>query len=338
MNTTLLQQMIAQNYVRVNKHPQHDLYIYNYTQSAQFERVWNDVTLACRGLILTEKYEIIARPFPKFFNLGEMENQPIPATSFEVFDKMDGSLGILYWWNEVPYIASRGSFSSDQSEKATELLHTNYKENWKYLDASKTYLFEIIYPENRIVLDYGNKEELVLLAVIDTQTGDEFPLEDIGFPVVQRFDGINDINNLKELNADDKEGFVIKFSNHYRLKIKFAEYLRLHRIITQVSNLNIWEYLKTNQPMDEVLERVPDEFFDWVKRTKTELETAYQQIENQCKNDFKILDTVKDTALYFQTCEHPNVLFAMMHGKDYSAIIWKKIKPKFEKPFANTEE
>ncbi|WP_269236978.1 RNA ligase [Flavobacterium flavigenum] len=338
MNTVLLNEMISKNYVRVNKHPEHDLYIYNYTQNAQFERIWNEVTLSCRGLILDQDRNVVARPFPKFFNLDEIENQILPKTTFEVYDKMDGSLGILYFINDVPFMASRGSFASEQSDRANEMLHGKYKETWSFLDKSKTYLFEIIYPENRIVLDYGANEELVLLAIIDTQTGEEFPLENIGFPVVEKYDGINDISLLKELNIANKEGFIIKYANNFRIKIKFEEYLRLHRIITQVSNVNIWEYLKANESFEEILERVPDEFFNWVKQTKLDLEAKYQTIENQCKLDFKVLESRKETALYFQTCKHPNVLFWMLDGKDYSETIWKMIRPTFQKPFNREEE
>lgn len=329
--------MILQNYVKVNKHPEHDLYIYNYTQNAQFERVWNEITINCRGIVLDANNNIIARPFPKFFNLGEMENQILPDTTFEVFDKMDGSLGILYWMNDAPFIASRGSFSSDQSDKGNEMLHGKYKDSWPLLDKSKTYLFEIIYPENRIVLDYGKSEELVLLAIIDTQSGEEFPLEDIGFPIVQKFDGVKDIKTLSALNQNNKEGFVIKYANNFRVKIKFEEYIRLHRIITQISNLNIWEFLKDNKPFDEILEQVPDEFFNWVKQTKADLERDYKIIEDKCRTDFKILETRKETAFYFQTCPYPKVLFSMLDEREYSEIIWKLIRPKFEKPF-NTEE
>jgi hypothetical protein len=338
MNTTLLKEMISKNYVRVNKHPDHDLYIYNYTQNAQFERVWNEITLSCRGLILDANGNVVAKPFPKFFNLGEIENQMLPNTTFEVFDKMDGSLGILYWINDAPFMASRGSFASDQSDKANEMLHGKYKDSWSLLDKTKTYLFEIIYPENRIVLNYGLAEELVLLAIIDTKSGEEFPMEDIGFPMVEKYDGIKDILTLKEMEFENKEGFIIKYSNNFRVKIKFDEYLRLHRIITQVSNLNIWEYLKSNQSFEEILERVPDEFFDWVKQTKNDLENQYSEIENQCKKDYKVLESRKETALYFLTCKYSGVLFEMLDNKDYSAIIWKMIRPKFKKPFNREEE
>ncbi|NHN24540.1 hypothetical protein FIA58_002525 [Flavobacterium jejuense] len=338
MNTQLLQKMIDEGYIKINKHPEQDLYIYNYTQTAQFDRLWNEVTLACRGIIMDANQNIVARPFPKFFNLGEQEGVEIPKTSFEVYDKMDGSLGILYWIENIPYIASRGSFTSDQAIKATAMLHSTYKEVWKHLEASKTYLFEIIYPENRIVLDYGTKEALVLLGVMDTQTGVELPLEDLGFPIVEKYDGINDIETLKSLQNDDKEGFVIKFENGFRLKVKFDEYVRLHRIITQLTSIDIWEHLKEKQPLDAMLEHVPDEFFNWVKNVIKTLNKEFQVIEKQCKIDFKVLENRKETAFYFMNCSYPAVLFLMLDNKCYDHEIWKRIRPTFEKPFMNSEE
>jgi RNA ligase len=337
-NKELLIEMINEGFVMKNKHPNHDLYIYNYTQKTQFERVWNEVTLACRGLILDSEYNVIAKPFVKFFNVTEPENTVTPNLPFEVYEKMDGSLGILYFVDGKPFIASRGSFDSKQSNKANEMLNTKYVDFLNKLNSENTYLFEIIYPENRIVLDYGTREELVLLGIINTKSGTELPLENIGFPVVKRYDAIHDFEQLKALESNDKEGFVVKFSNNYRLKIKFSEYLRLHRIITQVSTINIWEYLKSNECLDEILEKIPDEFFDWVKQTKDDLLNQYQMIENQCKNDFKVLPTQKESALYFQTCQYPSILFCMLNGKNYSDTIWRKIRPEFEKPFKNNHE
>lgn len=332
-NIQLLQEMITEKYVDVQKHPELPLYIYNYSPKAQYDRIWNEVTLACRGLILNENYEIIARPFVKFFNWGEQENQIIPDESFEVFEKMDGSLGILYWADDKPFVASRGSFASTQAIKATELLYSKYQNTLDKLDKGKTYLFEIIYPQNRIVVDYGSMEALVLLAVIDTQTGEDLPLEEIGFPIVKRFDGIKDLDKLKTMEEANKEGFVIQFKSGLRYKVKFEEYLRVHRLVTQVSTLTIWEAMMDETPFDEILDRVPDEFYHWVKQTATELESSFKAIEQQCKADFKVLETVKETALYFKTCQHQAVLFAMLNGKDYKKIIWKKLRPTFQKAF-----
>jgi RNA ligase len=324
---------IEQKYISAQKHPAEELYIYNYTPKAQYEKLWDDITLQCHGLILDAGGQIVARPFRKFFNLEEHLPHEIPNEAFEVYEKMDGSLGILYWVKDAPYIATRGSFDSEQARKATRLLHTTYANTLPFLQKGKTYLFEIIYPENRIVVDYGRKEELVLLAIIDTHTGRDLPLEAIGFPLVKHYNGLQDIKALKGLALDNQEGFVLKFESGFRVKVKFEEYVRLHRILTGVSNQLIWEMLKNNTPLDAILERVPDEFYTWVKQTREKLLTQYRAIEEQCRKDFKVLADRKSTALYFLNCQYPSILFAMLDGRDYSATIWKLIKPRYEKPF-----
>lgn len=338
MNKELLKTMIAEGYIKINKHPTEALFIYNYSETAQFERVWNDVTLMCRGLIFDEAGRIIARPFPKFFNSGERENDVLPNLPFEVYEKMDGSLGISYSVNKELFIATRGSFNSEQSVKANELLNTKYLAAKAQMNPAITYLFEIIYPENRIVVDYGNKEELVLLGMVETATGKELPLEEIGFPVVKKYDGLTDIHELKALAFKNKEGFVVKFSNNYRLKIKFEEYVLMHRVFTQVSSVSIWENLMANQPLDEIIQRMPDEFYEWVKATKKRLEDEFATIENTAKKEFKVLATRKETALYFQTCTYPKILFSMLDGKDYDEIIWRYIRPVYERPFMKLQE
>lgn len=133
----------------------------------------------------------------------------------------------------------------------------------------------------------------------------------------------------------NKEGFVLKYKNGYRLKVKFEEYQRIHRIVTQVLTLNIWEYLKAGQDLLPILDRVPDEFYDWVKVTHAALLEKYSEIEAQVKLDFKVVENRKETALYFQTCKFPAVMFKISDGQNYEQTIWKMIKPDYQKPFAD---
>ena len=332
MNKELLQQMIDEKLVSVQKHPEAGLFIYNYSPKVQYEKLWNEVTLKTRGLILDVDMNYVARPFGKFFNLEEHQPEEIPQMSFEVFDKMDGSLGILYWLENKPFIATRGSFTSEQAQHATKVLYSKYSHTFDNLDKNSTYLFEIIYPENRIVLDYGDMDDLILLTVINNSTGEE-SLENIGFPVVKKFDGINDLQELKALEENNKEGFVIRFKNGFRVKMKFAEYVRLHRIITGVSNVAIWEYLSEGKSFQELLEKVPDEFYDWVKKTQRDLEKQFQEILSESKSVYKELETRKETALYFQTQKNPSILFSLLDKKSPDKAIWKMIRPKYSKPF-----
>lgn len=334
MNKDLLIKMLESGMVKVQKHPKAELYIYNYTQTVQYEKIWNEVTLMTRGLILDKDFNIVSRPFGKFFNISEHDTSEIPNLPFEVYDKVDGSFGISYWLDGKPFIASRGSFNSPQANHANELLYTKYKDVIDKLDKDSTYLFEIVYPENRIVVDYGSKDELVLLSVINNKTGEE-RLENIGFPIVKRFDGIRSLEELRLLNDDTKEGFVIRFSNGFRLKLKFEEYVRIHRIVTGISNYSIWECLSKKQSFDELLDRVPDEFYDWVKKTEMELISKKEEILQDCISNLKTFDTRKETALYVKTQKYPSVMFNLIDGKEVDEMIWKLIKPKYSKPFSN---
>ena len=112
-----LQKLISDGYVNVQKHPKYDLLIYNYSHKCQFDQKWNEITKLCRGLILDKDYNIITRPFTKFFNYEELDSNFIPWASSDyvyVQEKIDGSLGILFYYNEW-ILATRGSFTSDQA-------------------------------------------------------------------------------------------------------------------------------------------------------------------------------------------------------------------------------
>jgi RNA ligase len=321
---TELTRMLAEGYISVRRHPTAPLQIYNYTAKAQYDNVWNPATLTCRGLITDETGMIVARPFAKFFNLEQMET--LPDEPFEVYEKLDGSLGILYWVGEEPSIATRGRFDSRQAQVATRLLR-DY--DLSALDRRLTYLFEIIYPENRIVVDYGARRELVLLAVIDTATGHEYPLPEAGFPVAQRYDGVNDLASLQAQSWDNTEGFVVRFAGGMRVKVKCAEYVRLHRLLTGVTEkMVLEEYLMTDADINSLCERVPDEFNAWLRRTVNNFRAQYTQIEEAAQ---QILATARATtrkeyaALFTQT-PYSAILFQMLDGRDYAQLIWKMIK------------
>ena len=341
-------------------HPTLPLTIWNYTPKVQYGetgnqyKLWDDITVQCRGLVTDDKGNVAARPFKKFFNIEE--NRHNPTTEFEVFEKMDGSLGILFNYEGEWVLATRGSFNSDQSIKGFELIQ---KYDYKKLNPEYTYLFEIIYPENRIVCSY-DYEDLVLLGMIHTKSGYEVNihlgnnddirfknlLNNLGFNIVKKYDGIKDYTFLKRMIADSHEGFVVRFSNGDRMKIKGEEYLRLHKIMTNISTTGVWEVLSNGGKMEDYLKDVPDEFYKKIKlyvQTLNYNHYRYSEYAGKLHDYFRYGKygdnkkeyTKKEFAEHLELNKvHPKVksiCFAMWDGKPYDHIIWKYLKPKFEK-------
>ena len=324
------------------------LSIWNYTPEVQYGQLWDKVTLQCRGLVTDNNGDVVAYPFKKFFNIEE--NKHTPTQNFEVYEKMDGSLGILFFYEGKWVVATRGSFTSTQAVKARELLDTKY--NLESIPKGYTTLFEIIYPENRIVVDYGDEEKLVVLGMTNRFNGKELDYESLvnmhsesGIPVVKRYDGIKDYSTLKGMIESNAEGFVVKFSNGDRMKIKGEEYLRLHKIMTNVSTTGVWELLSNGGDINEFLKDVPDEFYKKVKDYADTLKYGYVQVSEHCGkshnyfrygkyNDREVEPTKKEYAEHVMTNGHPpyrSVMFAMWDGKPYDKLIWNILKPEFKK-------
>lgn len=330
-------------------HPVHPLTIWNYSPKVQYENLWDDITEQCRGLITDDKGNVLARPFRKFWNLEEHDINELPVESFEVTEKMDGSFIIGFFYNDEFIMASRGSFTSTQAIDASKILFDEMGvDPSRVFKMDYTYLFEYIAPHNRIVVYYGDIRKLVPLGIIHTESGKEYSYQQMmdfycptHFEVVKIYDGVDDFKILKSQVNDNAEGYVVKFKSGLRVKIKGEEYIRLHRIVTNVSNKTIWEYLLENKNFDELIDRVPDEFYNWVKKTKNDLENKFNSIKKLYTIIYDTLSNHENISTRGEFAEHakkfnyPSILFNMLDEKNYDTIIWKIIKPKYEKPFSS---
>jgi RNA ligase len=330
----LLAGMVEQGYVRVQRHPSAPLVIHNYTEKCQYESVWNRVTLACRGLVSTVDGTVLARPFPKFFNHGQPDAPPVPLDApVVVTDKEDGSLGIVYHDGTGYAVATRGSFASDQAQHATAVLRERYA-TWAP-PPGRTVLVEIIYPGNRIVLDYGGLDDLVLLGSVDLMTGTTSgpgSVPDWPGPVVESFDYPTLADALAAPPRAGREGLVVWFPGlDLRLKIKYAEYIQLHKIVTGLNARTVWERI---DDLDALIEPLPDELHTWVRSVAAELhaevdaaaaavEEAYESIVDGLPDGW----SRKDFAA--AAVRHPlrGCLFLRLDGKDYRPVLWQQARP-----------
>lgn len=345
----LLVQHINDGNISARAHPDLPLTIFNYTAKTQYEHAWDEVTRACRGLIEDRSTgEVLARPFPKFHNLGEHAIADLPDRPPDlVADKVDGSLGIIYPTPQGPAVATRGSFTSEQAVWATRWLRTCHPD-WTPPDGV-TVLCEIIYPENRIVVDYGLRAELVGLTAIDIATGADTATTWPGLTTATYELADLDACTAAANERTNAEGLVCVWHQparpSLRIKIKADEYVRLHRAITGLSNRTVWEHLAAGT-LAALIETVPDEFHQWIDDVATTLVREHFAIATHAAADLGVAVAAaggRDVerrllAEQIKTTTHPGLCFALLEGKDIAAKVWRMVKPERESPMIDTGE
>ncbi|MCW2785216.1 MAG: 2-5 ligase [Marmoricola sp.] len=250
--------------------------IYNYSDAAMYTPgAWdNPAVRQCRGLIVNDADQIVARPWAKFFNHGQAEAGVLGLdTPVEVTDKLDGSLGIIHLSPTGGLrVATRGSFESDQAIHATVVLNARYSDINSDMLAVITPLVEIVYPENRIVVDYGSRDDLILLGAVNIENGHYYgPTEAVGLfdwagPVAETFTYVSLRDALAAPPRPGMEGFAVRYLDQSRIvKIKYDDYVRLHRIVTGLSERSIWEYMSEDKPLNDLLGELPDELHVWTR-------------------------------------------------------------------------
>jgi len=247
------------------------------------------------------------------------------------------SLGIMFSYENKWRVATAGSFISEQAQWATKWMY-NHMPLGK-IDRNNTYLFEIVYPENKIVVQY-DFAGLVLLAIVDSY-GLEYDYEQLKIEAsyletkcVKQydFDGMDSILAKAKVLDKNEEGYVIRFKNGVRLKIKGDEYVRIHRLISRVTPLFIWESILNGDNLEEVKKELPEEmeidFESIALILQDKLKIFIKEVELLYKNTKSMTD--KELGLYMR--DHPEAfmggqfnaakkyIFLMRKGKFYESL------------------
>ncbi|MFI8519906.1 T4 RnlA family RNA ligase [Streptomyces sp. NPDC085481] len=384
---------VEAGHVTRKSHPELPLSIYTYTRTCQYEGVWNQVTTRCRGLVADDRTgRIVALPLPKFFNVSEHETgrpyaPALPDEPFEVYEKVDGSLGVVFHYEGRWRVASKGSFISTQATWAQRRLDVA---DTSALVPGVTYLAEIVYPQNRIVVDYGDRRDLVLLAAFGAD-GTEIPLDTAaaawsGIGTVVTVHPPMPLDELLKLTESstlpdgaaatgtDAEGFVLRFASGVRAKAKIAEYVRLHKVLTGVTERDIWRghgiqrfagtaakrlaqglglsmaelggiRSQGGRPLDALLEQVPDEFDAWVRTVIARLEDEFAVRERAIDEAYERLAHLADDRGAFARAARQlpdpslrSALFLRLDGRPTDLYVWRSLRPETADPFTSDEE
>ena len=314
------------------------LSLFVYTEKTAHARDWCPITRAARGIIFDRATgDIVARPFSKFFNLGEMpETQPevLPTGSFLVEEKLDGSLGVIFHHEGKWQIATKGSLNSEQAQYAQKHLMPRY--NFEEALPGFTILVEIIYPENRIVVDYGTSAELVLLTSINNETGEE------GDPITRgvfadnlgmREVPVHCFNNILELPfRENHEGYVIRWTDcNTRVKVKSPRYVQVHRLLSYKSPRRILEAMQDGT-YEEIREQLPHEIAGDFDDIAASLRMSIRQITDQAQREFSRLSHLAENRKQFAIAAQQSdasirpMLFSLLDGKSIESHAYTVVK------------
>lgn len=286
--------LVSEGYLRKVFSPEKALFLYNYTNKTTQDNMWNQHTLNSRGHVYEAKSgKIVARPFPKFFNYQEHNQKGreriLSSKKLQVFEKIDGSLGIVYYYAGEWRVSTRGSFTSPQAKKATQMLSRYSLEK---LPRTLTLLVEIVYPSNRILVNYGSREELVLIGAIQTSSGKEEDLtwvsERSGFALPSKFEynSIGEVLSARSEISSNQEGFVIKLEDGYRVKIKGDRYLSVLKFSQRLNRRGIHRGMVNGKFPPEKIEVIPEEFYPEMMREIRALEKTYSEIRARIERQY----------------------------------------------------
>ncbi len=335
------------------------LTLYNYTQACVSEKYWNDFTLSARGLILDHYNKaIVARVMPKFFNWGEQSSDVPNIKDYLVQEKVDGSCIMMWWYQGSWHFSTRGSFQSDQALIATQ----HFKDNpipEEFLLTGFTYIWELIGPSNRIVVPY-QKDELVFLTAFQGGDGNEITPEGFkwrkeiidsvpGYRTTKLYDfnHFDDILALAKTLEYTEEGWVLYSpQTGHRVKMKGDAYCALHRLVSRITPLGVYDLIMSGADLDETRQNLPEEFqrdfdaiasilMDHVKYEIYSHKPLFESIKDLSRKDFAlhIKETNRIQSLWQEDTYNMSLLFLMYDRKTDAEL--QKFVLKTQRPTGN---
>lgn len=281
-----------------------------------------------RGLILDEHndYKVVCKAFDKFFNYGEELAAEINWDTAKIQEKVDGSIMKL-WWSErfMKWIVSTNGtiYAQNADVMFPKNGITNFRDMFMEVYNKKeirgepqkdsTHVFELVGPQNRVVIPY-EEIELYYLTSVNNETFEEFQDESfINFPVPLSYyfsslEETVEFTKTDDFNTFRNEGFVVKDGNNNRIKIKTEDYLKIHRMRgeTNPTPKRFLELLRMNEA---------SEFLSYFPEYKEDYDEFKERYIRYRKN----LDNLVD---YYVTIKH-------LDRKDFASKAQKTIAPAF---------
>lgn len=261
-----------------------NLVLFKYTQGVSDG--FNPIVKEARGIILdkSNNWNVVCHPFHRFFNIDQPEAAQL-GKNLKVYEKVDGALIKLYYYNNAWQCATNGTIDAHDTyidgkwncfklvEKALATYGLSWEQYTSTLNEETTYMFELVCPETRQVIDYGGDRKLYYLGQRDNLTGKENYLPDEHINNVKQYPlaTINEIREAVEKLGENAEGFVVVDENWNRVKVKTTTYFRLH-YMAKNGKPNAYEIILTGDSQEFL------SYFPWFKGAFDAAEEELNQI------------------------------------------------------------
>ena len=333
---------------------------------------WHNLAKQCRGKVFDlNTWEIVSYPFNKFYNLGEVEETSEEritdllnkANAVYVTDKKDGSAIIVTNYEGRIVINTNGEFDNEQVKWAKKLFEDKYSYFYNNIPEGYTFVFELIHPENQIVLDYGDEKSLYLLGVRDLSTMvlKSYPelvdmAEKYHLDITESFEYTNLYDFIEKTQTETeniKEGWVFRVitdTEDVMFKLKYQEYFKLHRLKSIPSLKKVYVLLQSGT-LDDVLSVVESDIKDSVMKDVSLIFDYIQEFKDivaeeviELKEKYKIEGELEKSVLIKIAQEmkvHPfgTYILRAIKGQDIDSLF--EILPKtssFERLYKFTNE
>jgi RNA ligase len=164
-------------------------------------------------------------------------------------------------------------------------------------------------------------------------------------PKTQVFDVRTFEQALELPPRDNAEGIVVLFKDGTRVKIKQADYVALHRLVTGMNDRVVWERLGSGETVDQIKDGLPDEFYPWVDDVADHLfglaDQAIMRVWDEYLNVLHRLPddfTRKDFAAAVKDSPNRAYLFKYLDNQPIKDIVWRTLKPAAKRTMIDVSE
>lgn len=329
--------------------------------SVPFRKFFNRGEVPCRANVLRERLEALVMTnmehhlavgyevmeddelLEHFPHIKPRDYNDIDA----IYEKVDGSLmsSMTIGHERKLWLKSKGALFSEHAKRANKLLDTEeYKElkDWVYTFTTIGYTVVMEYtdphPDYRIVVGY-DKPQLTILGLVSNDIQKEIIRMEEQFPeqfrkfMVKNI--IGEIDNVEQfINKDYKdlkgiEGFVIRWKDGYREKIKTDWYMVRHHIKDSINvprrlyEAAVYDTLddskvifKDDEGALQLIEEMEELVFGIYNHTVDMVERYYERNKHLPQKDYAILGKKELEGGHF------NLAMAKYHGKEVDYRQW----------------